>query len=54
MIRFFSLIISSLAVHFINGWLEPSLEISIKAMLNLITFIVVYMISNRYLKNFLE
>lgn len=54
MIRFFSFIISSLAVYFVNGWVEPYLEISIKAMLNLIVFILAYMLSSRYLKNLLE
>lgn len=52
MILFLSMIIASLAVHFVNSWLEPYMEISIRAMLNLIIFIVVYMISKRYLKNF--
>lgn len=52
MILFLSMILASLAVHFVNGWTEPYLEISIRAMLNLIVFIVVYMASNRYLKNF--
>lgn len=54
MIKFFSLILGSLAVHFVNGWSESFLEISIRAMLNLIVFIAVFMISNRYLKSFIE
>lgn len=54
MIRFLSFIISSLTVYFVNDWAEPFLEISIKAMLNLIVFIIVYMVTNRYLKSFLE
>lgn len=33
-----------------NSWMD-SWDISIRAMLNLIIFIAVYMISNRYLKN---
>ena len=54
MIRFLSFIISSLVVYFVNDWAEPFLEVSIKAMLNLIVFIVVYMVTNRYVKRFLE
>lgn len=52
MMKFFSMIIASLAVYFVNGWVESFMEVSIRAMLNLIIFIAVYMISNRYLKNF--
>jgi len=52
MILFLSLIIASLAVHFVNGWMEPLMDVSIRAMLNLIVFIAVYMFSNRYLKRF--
>ena len=54
MTKFLSMIIASLAVHFANGWMEPFVEISIRAMLDLIIFIATYMISNRYLKNFRE
>ena len=48
------MIIASLAAYFVNSWTEPFLEVSINAMLSLIVFIISYMVSNRYLKNFLE
>jgi len=51
MITFLAMIIASLAVHLVNGWVEPYLDISIKMMLDLIIFIAVYMASNRYFKN---
>lgn len=47
---FLSMIIASIAAHIANGWME-SWDISIRAMLDLIVFIAVYMTSNRYLKN---
>ncbi len=50
MTMFLSTIIASIAVHLVNGWIE-SWDISIRAMLDLIVFIAVYMTSNRYLKN---
>ena len=46
------MIIASLAVYFVNGWVENFLEVSIRAMLNLIVFIAAYMLSNRYFKKF--
>jgi len=51
MIIFLAVIIASLAVHFVNGWIEPYLDISIRMMLNLIVFIAVYILSSRYFKN---
>ena len=51
MIIFFSMIIASLAVHLLNGWMEPVMDISLRAMINLIVFIAVYMVTSRYLKN---
>lgn len=51
MIIFLSMILASLAVHFVNGWMEPLIGISLRAMINLIIFIAVYMVSSRYLKN---
>lgn len=51
MITFLAMIIASLAVHFVNGWIEPYLDISIRMMLNLIVFIAVYILSSRYFKN---
>ena len=52
MILFLSMIIASLAVHFVDGLMTSNVDDSIRAMLDLIVFIAVYMISNRYLKNF--
>ena len=52
MIMFLSMIFAALAAHLVNGWMEPLLGISLRAMLDLITFIAVYMICSRYLKNF--
>ena len=52
MFGFLSIIIASLAVYFVNGWVEPFVGISIRAMLNLIVFIIAYMMSHRYLKGF--
>lgn len=54
MIKIFSIVLGSLVVHFVNGWTEPFLDVSLRAMLNLMVFIAVFMISKRYLKNFLE
>lgn len=51
MIKFLSMILASLAVFFVNGWTAEFLDISIRAMLDLIVFIAIYMITNRYLKN---
>ena len=51
MTLFVSMILASLSVHFVNGWIEPFTESSIRAMLDLIVFIAVYMYSSRYLKN---
>lgn len=45
------MIIASLAVHLLNGWMEPVMDISLRAMINLIVFIAVYMVTSRYLKN---
>jgi len=52
MIPFLSLILAYMAIYFVNNWLGSSMDISIKAMLDLVIFIAVYMISNRYLKSF--
>ena len=51
MITFLAMIISSLAVHFVDSWVGSYLDISIRMMLDLIIFIAVYMVSGRYLKN---
>lgn len=51
MTTFLAMMISSLAVHFVNGWVEPYLDVSIRMMLDLIIFIAVYMVSSRYFKN---
>ena len=51
MITFLSMIIASLAVHLVNGWMEPFMDVSLRAMINLIIFIAVYMISGRYIKS---
>lgn len=51
MIMFLSMILAALAAHLVNGWMEPLLGISLRAMLDLIVFVAVYMASNRYLKN---
>jgi len=48
---FLSMILASLAVHFLNGWMEPFMDVSLRAMINLIVFIAVYMLSGRYFKN---
>lgn len=52
MILFLSMIIASLAVYFINGLIPANMDESVRAMLNLIVFIVAYMISKKYLKTF--
>ncbi len=54
MITFLSVIIAFLCVHFVHGWLDGLLDISLQAMIDLIVFIAVYMISNRYFKNMRE
>jgi len=47
-----SIILAALAAHFVNGWLEPYVaDVSIRAMLDLIVFITVYIVSSRYFKN---
>ena len=46
------MIIAALVVHFVNGWMSSEMDESIRVMLNLIVFIVIYMMSNRYLKSF--
>lgn len=51
MIIFLSTILASLAVHFVDGWMEPLMGFSTRAMLDLVIFIAVYMTSSRYLKN---
>ena len=51
MVTFLSMIIASLAVHLVNGWMEPFMDVSLRAMINLIIFIAVYMISGRYIKS---
>ena len=51
MISFLSMIIASIAVHLLNGWMEPFMDVSLRAMINLIIFIAVYMISGRYIKS---
>jgi hypothetical protein len=51
MTLFISMIISALSTYFVNGWLEPFVEVSIRVMLDLVVFIAVYMFSNRYFKN---
>ena len=51
MITFLSIIIASIAVHLLNGWMEPFMDVSLRAMINLIIFIAVYMISGRYIKS---
>jgi len=51
MITFLAMIIASLAVHFVNDWAEPYLDISIRMILDLIVFIAVYMVSNQYFKS---
>ncbi len=51
MITFLAMIISSLAVHFVDSWVGSYLDISIRMMLDLIIFIAAYMVSGRYLKN---
>lgn len=48
---FLSITLAGLAAHLVNGWTEPFLSISPRAMLDLVTFIVVFMLTNRYLKN---
>jgi len=52
MITFLSMILASLTIYFVNDWLGSSVETSIKAMLDLVIFIAVYMFSNRYLKRY--
>lgn len=52
MILFLSMIIASLAVHFVDGWIGNAIDDSIRIMLDLIIFIATYMFSKRYLKNF--
>lgn len=52
MFIFLSIVLASLAAHFVNGWLEPVVaDASIRAMIVLIVSIAVYMISSRYFKN---
>ena len=51
MILFLSMILAGLAAHLVNGWTEPFLNISVRAMLDLIVLISVYMLTSRYLKN---
>lgn len=51
MISFLSIIIASLCVYFVNGWLDGIIDISIQAMIDLVVFIAVFMASNRYFKN---
>lgn len=51
MIIFLSLILAGLAAHFVNNWTASFLDISLRAMLDLIVFIAVYMVSSRYFKN---
>lgn len=52
MIIFLSMILAALATHLFNGWVESFMGISLRAMLDLIIFIAVYMICSRYLKSF--
>ena len=52
MILFLSMIIASLAAYFMNGLMSFNIDESIRAMINLIVFIAVYIISKRYLKTF--
>ena len=52
MVIFLSMILAFLAAHLFNGWAEHFMGISLRAMLDLIIFIVVYMICSRYLKSF--
>lgn len=48
---FLSMTLAGLAAHLINSWTEAYLSISPRAMLDLITFIIVFMLTNRYLKS---
>ena len=51
MTTFLAMMISSLAVYFVDGWVEPYLDVSIRMMLDLILSIAVYMTSRRYFIN---
>lgn len=51
MILFLSIILASLAVHLLNGWMAPFLGISVRAMIDLVVFIAVFMLTSRYLKS---
>jgi len=52
MILFLAMIIASLAVHFVDGWIGNGIDDSIRLVLDLIVVIDVYMISKRYWKDF--
>lgn len=52
MFTFLSIVLAAVAAHLVNGWLEPYVtDVSIRAMIDLIVFIAVYMLSRRYFKN---
>ena len=52
MFTFLSIVLAAVAAHLVNGWLEPHVaDVSIRAMIDLIVFIAVYMVSRRYFKN---
>jgi hypothetical protein len=52
MFTFLAIVLAALAAHFVNGWLEPHVaDVSIRAMIALIVFIAVYIVSSRYFKN---
>ena len=52
MFTLLSIVLAAVTAHLVNGWLEPYVaDVSIRAMISLIIFIAVYMVSRRYFKN---
>ncbi len=50
MIAFLAFTLAGLAAYLLNDFLLPYVGISTRAMLGLIVFIAVYMLTSRYLK----
>lgn len=52
MFTLLSIVLAAVAAHLVNGWLEPHVvDASIRAMIALVVFIAVFMVSRRYFKN---
>ena len=52
MFTLLAIVLAAVAAHLVHGWLEPVIaDASIRAMIALVIFIAVYMVSSRYFKN---